>query len=104
MNLNQNLVKKGSVRTIKVVKAVRERIRRNPAQSGRKMAKDMEISKTTMQRLLKDDLGLTAYKKQKVHGLTEVQKKAKITKSKFLLQWHDGDDIIFFDKKLFLAR
>jgi hypothetical protein len=57
-----------------------------------------------MQRILKKDLGLKAYKKQRVHGLTEVQKKTKVVKFRNLLRWHDGDEIIFSDEKMFLLQ
>lgn len=93
-----------SIRTPKLIKVVRERIRRNPAQSGSKMAKDLNVSQSTMQRVLKHDLGLIAYKKQRVHGLTGAQKTARVNKCRYLLQWHDGDEIIFSDEKLFLLQ
>lgn len=46
---------------------------RNAAQLGRSMAKGVGELKS-MQRILKNYLGLTAYKKQRVHGLTMAQK------------------------------
>lgn len=64
----------------------------------------MNITKSSMQRILKSDLGLKAYKKQRVHGLTEAQKKARVVKSRNLLAWHDGDEIIFSDEKMFLLQ
>lgn len=93
-----------TIRTKKVIKAVRERIRRNPAQSGNKLAKDMKISRRSMGRILHNDLGLKAYKKQKIHGLTAIQKKARVTKCRDLFSWHEGDDIIFSDEKMFLLQ
>jgi transposase len=96
--------RKRTVRTEKVIKQVRERFRRNPAQSARYVAKDMGLARTTMQLILKKDLGMTAYKKQKVHGLTEIQKKARVVKCRNILNWHDGDEIIFSDEKMFLLQ
>lgn len=46
---------------------------RNAAQLGRSMAKGVGELKS-MQRILKNYLALTAYKKQRVHGLTMAQK------------------------------
>ncbi|CAD6190017.1 unnamed protein product [Caenorhabditis auriculariae] len=43
------------------IKAVKERIRRYPLRSIRKMAKDMKISQSLMERMLKDKLKLTCY-------------------------------------------
>lgn len=93
--------RKPSVRVKKIIKNVRERIRRNPAQSASKLAKVMKISRRTMSRILRHDLGLKAYKKQKIHGLTDAQKKARVKKCKELLAWHEGDDVIFSDEKMF---
>lgn len=93
-----------SIRTPEVIKAVRERIRRNPARSGRKLGKDFKVGKTTMKIILKQDLGLKAYKKTKIHGLTDAQKVKRYERSKLLLDWHAGDEIIFSDEKLFLLQ
>lgn len=93
-----------TVRTKVMVKRVRERIRRNPTQSGRAMAKDLNISHTSMQNILTHDLKLKAYKKQRVHGLTEKQKKARVIRSKELLQRHADCDIVFSDEKMFLLQ
>ena len=70
-----------SVRTRQKIKVVKERVRRNPARSIRKMAKDLNISECTMRRILHEDLGLRAFKKRKVHGLTETQKKKRYERS-----------------------
>lgn len=99
--IKPKLGNKKSVRVKSVIKRVRERIRRNPAQSGNQLSKEMKISRRSMGRILHDDLGLKAYKKQKIQGLTEVQKKARVEKCKDLLAWHAGDDIIFSDEKMF---
>jgi orotate phosphoribosyltransferase len=49
-------LKKRSVRTIKLIKKIRSKLRRNPARSARKMAHEYGISKSSMQRILKPDL------------------------------------------------
>lgn len=93
-----------TVRTKKMIKRVRERIRRNPSQSGRLMARDLNISQTTFRTIVNQDLGLKAYKKQRVHGLTEKQKLARVVRSKELLQRHADCEILFSDEKMFLLQ
>lgn len=93
-----------TVRTPQMIKSIRERIARNPQRSARKMAKDFGISKNRMQTILKDELGLRAFKKSKIHGLSNAQKVKRFERSKILLDWHAGDEIIFSDEKLFLLQ
>lgn len=45
--------RKRSVRTKEAIKAAREAIRRNPARSGRQLAKERNIQYSSMQRILK---------------------------------------------------
>lgn len=92
------------VRTLKVVKNVRERIRREPVQSVRKLSKDLGLSNSSALRICRDDLRLRPYKKRKVHGLTAVHKIARVKKCKHLLWWHAGDEIIFSDEKMFVLQ
>lgn len=96
--------KKRSKRTPQVINMIRERIRRYPARSGRKMAREMNMGKSTLQNLLKVDLGLRAFKKQKVAGLTVKNKEERVKRCKRLLKRHDGPDIIFSDEKLFVLE
>lgn len=64
---------KRSVRTPQLIKVIRERIRKNQGRSSRKLARDFGVSCGTMHSLLHQDLGIRAYKKQKIHGLTQAQ-------------------------------
>lgn len=93
-----------SVRTPQAIKVVRERIRRNPERSGRKLASELGMSKTSMQLLLKSDLKMRAYKKSKVHGLTASTIAKRKKRSEHILQWHEGDEFIFSDEKLFVLE
>lgn len=93
-----------AVRTPALIKATRDLIRKNPARSARKLAKNMNVSQSTMCTFFKHDLGLKAYKKHKIHGLTTAQKKKRFERSKMLLSWRRGDEIIFSDEKLFLLQ
>lgn len=99
--------RKRTVRTKKLIKAVRERIRRNPERSANKLASDMGKSRTTMQRILKEDLQLKPYKKRKVAGLSDKQRTARFERSKLLLKRHDEksvENIIFSDEKFFIME
>lgn len=93
-----------TVRTSDAIKKVRERIRRNCHQSQRKLAADLNMSKTSIFNIIKKNLKMRAYKKKKLHGLTTKQKIARYQKCKRLLQWHAGSDIIFSDEKLFVLQ
>lgn len=57
--------RKRTVRTPKLIKKIRERIRRNNAQSARKMSKNMNLSKNIVAKIIKEDLKLKTYKKKK---------------------------------------
>lgn len=96
--------RKRTVRTPKNIKIVRERIRRNPAQSMRKISRMLNLSKSSVHDIATKDLKLKAYKKQKIHGLTTVQKTERVRRSRNLLAWHAGDEIIFSDEKMFLLQ
>lgn len=89
------------------IKRVREKIRRNPERSARRLAKEENVSATSMRRLLAKDLGLKPYRKRKIHGLSDEQKKKRLERSKLLLKRHGVrkvKKIIFSDEKLFLTE
>lgn len=96
-----------TARTPTRIKAVGARIRRNPRRSQRKVASQMKESRSSIQRILKQDLGLTPFKRRKVHGLTMQQRKTRLERSKTLLQRYDfcnGERIVFSDEKLFVIE
>ena len=96
-----------SVRTPRRIKAVKERMRRNPRRSQRKLASQMCASRSTIQRIIKQDLGLTPFKRRKVHGLTKQQCRTRLERSKALLQRYDFGDverIVFSDEKMFVIE
>ena len=53
-----------SVTTPRVKNLVRERIRRNPQRTLRKMAAEVHISRGSMQNLVKNELNLGSFKKE----------------------------------------
>ena len=63
-----------TVRTKERVKRVREKIRRNPERSQRKLAVEEKVSRSSIQRILKNDLMLRPYKKRVLHELSDEQK------------------------------
>jgi inhibitor of nuclear factor kappa-B kinase subunit alpha len=67
----------------------------------------MGVSRSSIQRILKEDLGLTPYKRRKVHGLSTQQRRTRLERSKALLQRYDEFDvqrIVFSDEKLFVIE
>jgi inhibitor of nuclear factor kappa-B kinase subunit alpha len=96
-----------SARTVRRIKAVQARVRRNPRRSQRKLAPQMGTSRRTIQRIIKGDLVLTPYKRRKVHGLTMQQRGTRLERSKALLRRYadrDVERIVFSDEKLFVIE
>lgn len=93
-----------SVRTPEARKAVAERIRRNPVRKQSVMAREMNISKRSMSRLLSEDLGLRAYRRRTGHYLDARLKNQRVLKCRRLLQRHAHNGhrrILFTDEKIF---
>lgn len=96
-----------TVRTPELVKKVRACINRNCARSCRKLASTYGVSRRSMQRILKDNLNMTAYKKRKIHGITAAQIKKRYDRTYELRRRYADDDvknIIFSDEKLFVLE
>lgn len=68
------------------------------------MAANLQINRECVRKILRDDLKLKAYKKKKIHGLTNATIAKRLNRSKVLLAWHGGDEIIFSDEKLFMLQ
>lgn len=67
-----------TVRTSAVIKAVKARIQRNPARKQKMLALQMGLSRTTVKRVLNEDLGLRAYRKKTAHFLNARLKKIRL--------------------------
>ena len=96
-----------TVRTKKLIKKVREKLRRNPARSARQLAKDYSVSMSSMQRILKDDLQSYPYKFTKRHLLSEATKKKRLDRAKVLVKkLVDGTQpqVLWTDEKLFTVQ
>ena len=104
IKIKQKTGRKRSVRTKRLVKLVRDKIRRNPERSARCLAQDHNISRTTMRRVLKHDLKLKPFKKSKRHGLTMKSMNDRLMKCRSLVRGRAGSRILFSDEKLFLLQ
>ncbi|KAI6658715.1 hypothetical protein LOD99_10963 [Oopsacas minuta] len=85
-------------------KIVRGRILRNPSRSVRKMAAELKVSRSSLQRTFKRHLGLSSFKKRKVHYFSNVMKEKKLKRSKGLIDRfaiQGLDHVLFPDEKLF---
>ena len=66
-----------TVRTKNVISKVKKRFQRKARQRVRKMARDLGISKTSLVRIVTEDLGLHAYRVNVQPKLTDAQKKLR---------------------------
>ena len=73
-----------TARTATNRQAVRSRLKRNNKWSTRKLARAIQISRTSVQRILKQDLGMKAYKMKKVQLLTVKAKDIRLKRSRVL--------------------
>ncbi|CAP35122.1 Protein CBG17465 [Caenorhabditis briggsae] len=93
-----------TVRTPAKVKAVREKVRRNARRSMKKMSDDMDISYTSMRRIVRKELKMTSYRATKAAILSQANKEKRLIKAKRLLAGTRKKDrliTIFSDEKLF---
>ena len=93
-----------SQRHASMTKAIRERIRRNPRRTIRKMAKDTEMSPRTMRRLIHEDLRMSSFTLQKWQSLSMTVKQKRLERSKILLnelKRGTTDETVWSDKKIF---
>lgn len=93
-----------SARTPRVIKVVRERIRRKKNRSIRKMAADLNVSIGTAHTIFSKDLGCKPYKKRKVHGVSEATREKRLNRAKMILSRHAGQEFVFSDEKLFVLQ
>lgn len=93
-----------SVRVKKTIEAVRSRINRNALRKQKLISREMKISTRTVSRILRDDLGMRAYKRCTSHLLTEKLKAIRHERSKKLLRLYGKNrykNILFTDEKIF---
>lgn len=93
-----------NIRNKQLVKVVRNRVLRNSKVNCRKMARELQKSRMTIHRVLRNDLGLKAYKLQIRQKLTEPNKQNRLVKCKAILSrimQTRGRPILFSDEKIF---
>ena len=68
--------------TRKMKSAVRSRVWRNPHRSVRKMALELKISRGSLRRIVNRNLGLSSFKRKRVHFLTDKIRAKRLSRSK----------------------
>ena len=93
-----------TIRTKTMVQKIKSRLKRKKRVSSRKLAQELDISRTSVRRVLNDDLGLRPYKIRIVPHITDAQK----SKRKKFANWirtnfkkEDTLKILFSDEKMF---
>ena len=95
------------IRMPKLIKNTKEKIRRNPKRSIRKLASEARVSYGMMQNMLKIDLNLSPYKKTKVQLLSQAAKTKRLKRGKLLMEkLEDGmqPPVLWTDEKLFTVQ
>ena len=93
--------------TPEVKKKIASRISRNPRRSMRKMAGELQISRESVRRVVKRDLGLSSLKLRNVHSLTTASRQKQLDGSRSLIRRfaaHGLDTVLFTDEKLFTVE
>ncbi len=91
----------------RVIKAIREKIGRNPKRSMKKMARDTGMLAATMMRLVRKDLKMTPYRLKKRQLLCAVTRDKRLFRAKVLLsklKASTAPNIVFSDEKLFTVQ
>lgn len=96
--------KKRTVRTPRLRNVIKKRLDRNPRTKVRKMARDLGISRSTVQRIVAHDLNLKAYKLRKAQLLEDKDKKVRLERCRLIKKRAAAEKwnhILFSDEKLF---
>uniref|UniRef100_A0A3P8TI71 Paired domain-containing protein n=1 Tax=Amphiprion percula TaxID=161767 RepID=A0A3P8TI71_AMPPE len=99
--------RKRSVRTKRNVERVKKRVQRNPRRSMRATAKEVNISRTSLRRIVKQDLGLKALKMQHRQLISAASKKKRLDRGKMMLQEiQSATDkvMVWSDEKMFTVQ
>ena len=91
--------RKRTVRTKKVVNGVERKLSANPRASVRKLSKQMNLSRTSLSRVVKDDLGLRAFKRRRCQFVSEESKAKRLSRCMDLLDRDDLQHVMFTDEK-----
>ena len=83
---------------------VKSRLNKKKRVSTRKLASDINISRTSIRRILREDLGYKPYKKIKQPKLNNLQKNKRVKFANWVLNNYSKDDTkkwLFTDEKFF---
>lgn len=86
------------------VEKIRNRIRRNPDRSMRKMAKSIRINEKSVRIIVKKRLKLLSYKQGNGHFISEEMKINRLKKCRKLLRWGNFWSVLFTDEKIFTVE
>lgn len=95
------------VRSPALIKRIREKIRRNPARSINKLAKEEAVSESFMRRAVRKDLQFIPYKKTRRHLLSEANKKKRLERGRQILSCiksSTAPPVLWTDEKLFTVQ
>ena len=93
-----------TIRTRESIQKVKTRLNRKKPVSIRKLSRELNISRTSVRRILKDDLALRPYKKIVESRLTDEHKKKRKTFSNWIrtnFRKEDTMKILFSNEKMF---
>jgi transposase len=96
--------RKRLIRTKHIVQAVMKRVKRYPRRSMKKTASHLGIARSSMLRIFKNDLRLSAYKKQSRQLISAASKQKQHDRGKIMLaeMWRAVDHVfIWFNEKIF---
>lgn len=96
-----------TVRTPAVIKAVKARITRNPVRKQKLLAIQMTVKRSSLKKIINDDLGLHAYRRRKGHLLNARLKAMRLARSRALLKQYAQNGhrkILFTDEKIFTVE
>jgi transposase len=104
INLSRTTGRPRTIRTKAAIRKVKHRLGYRKLVSTRKLGRDLGISRTSVQRILKNDLGLRAYKIQNEPMLTNEHKEKRTQFANWARKNFRKEDtmkILFSDEKMF---
>ncbi|CAM2721683.1 unnamed protein product [Rotaria socialis] len=104
INLSTSPGRPRTIRTKAAIRKIKNRVERRRSVSSRKIARELGISRTSIRRILKNDLELQAYKIQKEPLLTDEHKEKRIKFANWIrtnFRKEDTMNILFSDEKMF---
>jgi inhibitor of nuclear factor kappa-B kinase subunit alpha len=104
INLSRSPGRPKTIRTKAAIRKIKSRVERRKSVSSRKIARELGISRTSVRRILKNDLELQAYKIQKEPLLTDEHKEKRMKFANWIrtnFRKEGTMNILFSDEKMF---